>query len=138
MIETNVNWMAILLAGMANMAIGFAWYSPILFGNTWMKLMGYTKASMAKAQKSMGPLYGLSFVAALVTGYVLSVLANSLQLMTMQEGMYLAAFMWLGFTTTVQLTDFIFGGKSFQVYLINTGYQLVSLIVMGAILVQWA
>jgi hypothetical protein len=137
MFETQINLLAVLVAGIANMAIGFAWYSPLLFGNQWMKLMGLTKLSMKAAQKKMGPMYGLSFIATLVTGYVLSILVNSVGALTLVEGLQLSALVWLGFTTTVQLTDLIFGGKSFKLYAINTGYQLVSLLVMGAIVTVW-
>jgi hypothetical protein len=39
---------------------------------------------------------------------------------------------------TVQLTDKLFGNRPIKLFLINTGYQLVSYVVMGAILGKWA
>jgi len=44
---------------------------------------------------------------------------------------------WLGFVTTVQLTGKLFGNQSTKLYLINTGYQLVCYLAMGAILAVW-
>jgi hypothetical protein len=45
--------------------------------------------------------------------------------------------MWLGFVTTVQLTTKLFENKPTKLYLINTGYQLVCYLAMGAILARW-
>jgi len=39
---------------------------------------------------------------------------------------------------TVQLTDKLFGDRPLNLFLINTGYQLVCYLAMGAILGQWA
>jgi hypothetical protein len=44
---------------------------------------------------------------------------------------------WLGFVTTVQLTGALFGKQPTKLYLINTGYQLVCYLAMGAILAKW-
>ena len=45
--------------------------------------------------------------------------------------------MWLGFVTTVQLTAKLFSNQPTKLYLINTGYQLVCYLAMGAILAVW-
>jgi hypothetical protein len=37
----NLNLLAILVAAIATMPIGFLWYSPLLFANPWMREMGY-------------------------------------------------------------------------------------------------
>jgi hypothetical protein len=44
---------------------------------------------------------------------------------------------WLGFVTTVQLTGTLFGKRPTKLYLIDTGYQLVCYLAMGAILAVW-
>jgi len=44
---------------------------------------------------------------------------------------------WLGFVATVQLTGVLFAGQSKKLFAINTGYQLVCYLVMGAILAVW-
>ena len=52
-------------------------------------------------------------------------------------GMKIGFAIWLGFVTTVQLTAKLFGNQSTRLYLINTGYQLVCYLAMGAILAVW-
>ncbi len=136
--NVEVNYIALLIAGIAAMALGFVWYHPIAFGKPWMKLMGYTPESLKKAQKEMGKLYGVSFLLTLVSGYVLAhVMAMSMAFFketALTTGLMSAFWMWLGFVMPVQATDMIFGSKKWKLFAINTGYQLASLLVMGVIL----
>ncbi len=135
----DVNYIAVLVAAVASMAAGFVWYSPVLFAKPWMRLMGYTAESMKNDQKKMMKFYGLSFVLALITAYVLShVIVMSEHFFGMprlQTGLTSAFWMWLGFVMPVQATDTIFSkDKKWQLFGINTGYQLVALLLMGAAL----
>jgi hypothetical protein len=136
--DVQVNYIAILLASVVSMAVGFLWYSPVMFAKSWMKLMGYTAESMEKAKKSMGKMYTLSFVASLVTAYVLAhvmVLSeNYFHYSSLVTGLSSAFWMWLGFVAPVQMTDVLFGGKKWDLFVINTGYQLVALLGMGVTL----
>jgi Protein of unknown function (DUF1761) len=43
--------------------------------------------------------------------------------------------LWLGFVATVQFTSALFTKQSTKLFAINTGYQLVCYVAMGAILV---
>jgi hypothetical protein len=136
--DIAVNYIAILVAGVVSMALGFFWYSPMILGKPWMKLMGYTEKSITQAQKEMGKMYILSFLAVLVSGYVLShVMALSENFYgegPVTAGMSTAFFMWFGFIAPIQLTDVIFGNKPWMLYAINTSYQLLSMLAMGVII----
>lgn len=137
-LEVQINLLSVLVAAIASTVVGFVYYSPAVLGKPWMKLMGMTEKSMKEAQKKMGPMYGLSFVATLVAAYVLAhfvFLADYFySIDPMTTGLTTAFFAWLGFVMPVQLTDFIFGGKKLNLFLINTGYQLVSFLAMGAVI----
>ena len=131
----EVNYIAVLLAAVVSMAIGFAWYSTALFGKPWMKLMGYTEKSMKESSKGMEKMYALSFVLALLTAYVLSHVMtfseNFFGYSAVQTGLTSGFWMWVGFVAPVQASDVIFGGKKWKLFWINTGFQLVSLLGMG-------
>lgn len=135
----EVNYIAVLAAGVVSMVVGFLWYSPMLFGKPWSKLMGYTAETMKKAQKEMGKYYVLSFVASLLTAFVIShVLTlsdNFFHYAKLSTALNTAFWMWLGFVMPVQLTDTIFGSKKWRLFAINTGYQLVSLLAMALVIV---
>lgn len=136
--EVQVNYVAVLLAGVVSMALGFLWYSPMVLGKQWMEEKGYTQESLKKAQAAMGKLYGVSFVMSLITAYVLShvmtLSQNFLQYSTLQTGLTTAFWMWLGFMMPVQLTATIFGSKKWKLLGIDTGYQLVSLMAMAVVI----
>ncbi len=136
--EIVVDYVAVLLAGIASMVVGFLWYSPSFFGKPWMALMGYTTKSLEAAKKEMGKIYALSFVASLLMAYVLShvmtLSMNFFEYEALSTGLMSAFWMWLGFIAPVQLTDVLYGKKNLKLYAINTGYQLASLLTMGAVL----
>jgi hypothetical protein len=44
---------------------------------------------------------------------------------------------WVGFVATVLAVTTYFGGRSRTLWLINAGYQLVALVLMGAIHGAW-
>ena len=66
----DVNPLAVLVAGVLPMVIGALWYGP-LFGKRWMELMESTPEEL---QQDFNPVrtYGVSFVLALVTAFVLA------------------------------------------------------------------
>ena len=135
-----VNLLAVLGAGVACMVIGFLWYSPFLFAKPWMIAMGYDpedKARIAEMQKKAGPLYGISFLATLLSAFVLGKIIFHLAIATSLYGMKAGLAVWAGFVMTVQLTDKLFGNRPWTLFFINTGYQLVCYLVMGAILGKW-
>jgi uncharacterized SAM-binding protein YcdF (DUF218 family) len=135
-----VNLWAVLGAAAATMVIGFLWYSPFLFAKPWMVAMGYDpedKAKAAEMQKSAGPLYGISFLASLLTAFILGKIIYNLTIDSPFYGMKVGFAVWLGFVMTVQLTDKLFGKRPMKLFLINTGYQLVCYLAMGAILGKW-
>ena len=57
----EMNFNVLFLAALVPMIIGFVWYGP-LFGNAWMKEMGFTKESLA----------GTNMVKILIISYVFS------------------------------------------------------------------
>ncbi len=136
----GVNLWAVLVCAVADMALGFLWYSPVLFANPWMKLMGYDpndKAKISEMQKTAGPSYGMSFIASFLAAAVLGKIITISTVTTPLYGMKIALAIWLGFVTTVQLTGALFTRQPAKLYAINTGYQLVCYMVMGAILGAW-
>jgi hypothetical protein len=140
MIVTGVNLWAVLVAAIATMVVGFLWYSPFLFARPWMLAMGYdpdNKAKLDEMRKSAGKSYALSFVASLVAAFVLGKIIDVATVDSALYGMKIGFAVWLGFVTTVQLTAKLFGNQPTKLYLINTGYQLVCYLVMGAILAVW-
>ena len=66
----EVNLLAVLVAGIVPMIVGFLWYGQ-LFGKRWLELM---ESTAEEIQKNFNPwkTHGASFVLALVTAYILA------------------------------------------------------------------
>jgi hypothetical protein len=136
----HLNLLAILVAAISTMVVGFLWYSPVLFAKPWMREMGYDpndKAKIEQMQKSAGPAYFGSFFASLISAFVLALFFHWVRVGGLHLGLLTAFHVWLGFVATVQFTDALFQKKSMTLLAINTGYQLVCYLAMGAILAAW-
>src|SRR4051812_10269596 len=128
----NVNWLAILICGVVFMAIGALWYSPVLFSKQWMKLVG--KSNGMTNKNMMAQIMITTFIASLVMAYVLSVIIHSINPATVWDGAVGGFWTWLGFVATSGLINSMYQGKPLKLFSIDTGYFLVSLVIMGAIL----
>ena len=133
----EINYLAVLVAAIASMALGFLWYGP-LFGNQWKKLMGFTDKSM-KAMK-MTPMQAMigGFISTLIMSYILAHFVDYAQAATFADGAVAGTWLWLGFIATVQLGSVLWEGKPVKLYAINTLPYLVALIIMRGILAVWA
>ena len=135
----EVNLLAVLVAAVASMVIGFLWYSQFLFGKQWMALSGLDEKKMKGMKMGANKAYLFSFIGALVMADVLAH-ASVFSAYYFSELPKLTAYLmtsfwsWLGFVMPVQAGMVLFGDKPFRLFLLNTGYQLVSLIVMGLVL----
>lgn len=136
----QLNWLAVVVAAISTMLVGFVWYSPLLFAKPWMREMGYDpndKAKVQEMQKSAGPAYMGSMIASLVTAFTLALFFHWLHVENIHIGFMAVFHIWLGFVATVQFTGALFMKQSMKLFAINTGYQLVCYLIMGAILTVW-
>lgn len=127
-----INWLAVLVAAVLFMIIGMFWYSPAAFGNQWMKLVGKTKKDIRSANSV--PMYIGSFLVALVLSYVLAEFLLVTSSVTLAEAISTAFWAWVGFTATFGLSNMMFQGKPPQLFAIDSGYYLVSMLLMAVIL----
>ncbi len=136
----TLNLLAVLVAAISTILVGFVWYSPILFAKPWMREMGYDpddKARIKEMQKSAGPAYFVSFLASLVSAFVLALFIHQFRAQGLHLGLLVGFHVWLGFVAMVQLTGVLFMKQSIKLFAINTGFQLVCYLAMGAILAVW-
>lgn len=139
MLHLNVNWLAVLVAAVAAMVVGFAWYSESLFGKQWTKLMGISaKEAKKMKKKGMGAQCALGFLTTLVTAYVLAVVLNWYGPWDVWSAMDAAFWVWLGFTATTQYGTVIWGRKPMKLFWINAGHTLVGVLVMASVLFYMA
>lgn len=131
------NYLAIVAAVVATFALGALWYSPLLFGNMWVRAHGYTGERLERMKKAAPKAYGVSFVAFLVAATVLSFFAWRVGVGSAMGGLRLGFALWLGFAATIGLTSWVYSDKPLSTYVIDVGYQLVYFLIMGAIIGAW-
>ena len=137
-----VNYFAVVLAAIAAMIIGYLWYGP-LFGKVWMQLSGKSMDMMNDpAMKKIAMRgYAIQFVGSLLMAFVLShalIFAGTyLNTSGISAGLQTGFWNWLGFVAPVTIGTVLWDGKPWKLWFINSGFYLVTLIVMGLILALW-
>jgi len=131
--EMQVNYWAVLVAALSTFLIGGIWYSPAVFGKAWMRENGFTEESMKNS--NMMKIFGLAFFLGLVASINLAMFLGP-ETDAMMGAFYgfLAGFGWVA---TFVGTHYLFERKSFKLFLINAGYSVVALTVMGVIIGAW-
>jgi hypothetical protein len=131
--EVQVNTWAVVAAMVSSMVVGSIWYARSVFGNTWMKL--------ARVEGDGGSVVRpivTTMIVSLITAYVLahvSYLSNQFfQNSFLQDAVTTAFWMWLGFTAARFITHDAFEGRPMKLTLINIANELVTFLVMGAII----
>ena len=97
--------------------------------------MGVKDQSMGG--EGMGKTLVWTYIGSLVTAGVLRKFATMVGATTLGAGVALGAMVWLGFIATVTLAGVLYEKRSVNLYALNNAYQLVSLVIMGAIVAAW-
>ncbi|MFZ2763522.1 MAG: DUF1761 domain-containing protein [Minisyncoccia bacterium] len=138
--EVDVNYLAVLAAGVSSMVVGFVWYGW-LFRKAWMSEMGYTPESMTGMKMTANKAYVIQFIASLAMACVLSKVilytGAYLEMGGLEVGIKAAFWMWLGFVVPVSLGAVLWENRTWKLWVINASSYLVTLIVMGIILALW-
>ena len=133
-----MNYLPVVIAAVVNMIVGYMWYGPV-FGKQWMKLSGVTEKSMADGKPNMGKIYGLTYVAAVVMAYVLSMFTGFAGATTATQGAMVGFWVWLGFVAPANASKYLFANKAqpWNLYYLEQGYWLLLLLVNGGLLAVW-
>ncbi len=133
----GINLLAVLVAAVATFALGALWYSPLLFAKAWMTAHGFTAEQLQAMQKDAPRAYTVTFLCWLVMAAAVAILAHRIGIQTALGGLKLGALCWVGFAATVGLSGHVFSDRRIGVFIIDTGYQFVSLLAMGVIIAVW-
>ncbi len=134
----EVTLVPILLAGIANVILGMAWYHPKVFGDSWAKAAGLDMSKMEEGKKKMPMMAFLAFLAAVVAAWVMAHFGIAWGVYDWIGAIELGIWSWVGFTAPVLLGSVLWEMKPMKYFFITAGYWLVSFIVMALILVLFA
>lgn len=137
---TEISYIAIIVAAVAQFVLGAVWYSPLLFGKSWMKIMGADQLSpeaLKAMQKAMAPFYGLQLGLTLWSTFALAQLALAVPLGIV----HLAFWILIGFIIPVQIGAVIWASTPKCFWLrqlaIMISYQTVAFLGAAYLLTLW-
>ena len=132
-IVANFNWLAIIVATVAAFALGGAWYAKGLFGGAWMQDVGLTEddAKNANMPRTFGGAFILQLIAAMTLATILG--PESTWLSGVNTGLVVG----IGILATAYGVTYLFELRPLRLFMINAGYNVVLLAIMGAIIGGW-
>jgi hypothetical protein len=132
-----VHLFPVLAAAVAAFLLGAVWYSPVLFGKQWVAAHGHTPEKLAAMRASMGRTYFVSFLCYVVMAAVMSILIGRMDVTMIEGGVKLGGLLGIGIAAPIGLTGLMFSERRLSTWLIDAGYQIAYLVLMGMILVAW-
>jgi hypothetical protein len=129
-ILSNINLVAVLVAGIIHMVIGLIWFMPGIFGKQWMEL---TKQEMKPARQWIPA----GIVGHQVMALVLAVVVYLANATTIIEGAIVGSLLWIGFVVTLETGELIWEKIPFKLFAIRIGNHFLGLGISGAILAVW-
>jgi Protein of unknown function (DUF1761) len=135
MSNIRLNWVAILVAGIASFIFEALWFS--IFMNEWLTGIGRTMEWLKSSGQSPAIQYAVAILCAIIAAAVLSIIIQATGEHTLRRGVICGALVWLGFVATSWATEYIFEVRSLQIYFVNAGFWFFDLMLMGAIVGVW-
>ena len=136
MLFTGINYIAVLVAGIASYAFGSVYYMSL--AKPWMAAVGKTEEQV-KAE-STPRIYIVAFVAQLVMAFMLAgvmghlILAEEGVSVTLGNGLIAALCIWFGFILMAMLVNHGFQSAKPSLTLIDSGHWLGVLLIQGAVI----
>ncbi|MFL6759204.1 DUF1761 domain-containing protein [Sphingomonas sp.] len=126
----QVNLVAVLVCGVASLALGAIWYSPFLFAKAWQRAAGLSD-EQAKSG-NMAVIFGLTFVLSLIAAYVFGMfLGHSMPLAGSVGAGFAAGLCWVAASFGI---NYLFERRPLGLWLINGGYHTLQFTLFGLIL----
>ena len=118
----GLNWSGIIWGSVVAYILGAIWYSPALFANLWMKAQphrskkDYTNSTLAMTAQA---------VATFLLAVLCAILFRDL------GGFFPTVFILSIVTMALTYASYLFLGHSYVLWLIDCGYRLVMIVVIG-------
>ncbi len=132
--EIHPHAFAMLGAVVSRMALGAAWYSPVLFLKPWMRMTGITAEQM---HQGMGKKIAFDVIGSILMAFAMLHAIRYAEVTSVAWGMAVGFLNWLGFVAVVTISSVTYEKRPAGLFWLHNGYNLISLMVMGAIIADW-
>lgn len=159
----EMNYWAMIVAALVTLVVGFIWYHPKVFGMAWMHASGLTEEELKKG--NMLKIFGFTIILSLMMTMVIMALTvhqtgaygmvggmaidetlpsfqvfmddYGMAFRTFKHGAFHGFIAGLFFAFPINAINGLFEHKSAKYIFINSGYWIVTLTIMGAIICGW-
>ena len=130
------NWLAIILASLFPMIIGFIYYHKNVFGKAWMNSLGLKEEDLKGG--NMAVIFGVSLLMSfLLSQYLLVNVDGAMQegqFDSFKHGAFHGTLLGIMVAMPVLVTNGLFERKNFKNLAINTVYWVLTLALMGGVI----
>jgi len=131
----TVNLLSVVLAAVLGWLFGALWFQPFAFGPTWQSLL---LTSAEDRKKGQTKALVSTLVIYLVIAYGLALYLKALHLSGAADGALQGFLIGAFFTATNGGVMTLFRAEPFTLFFIEYGGQVVTMVLMGAIVGIWA
>jgi hypothetical protein len=122
----QINFLAVLVAGILGFIIGGVWYT--IFGNMIYKM------SKKTTKNHSSKTYVLGFLFSIVTAFALAIIMNYINDFTILGGLKISLLIWAGFVIPETIGGVIWEEEPFSGYVLGALLDLISIVAMGLII----
>src|SRR5690554_3647533 len=129
----SVNWLAVVLAAVASMALGAAWYMGL--SRQWLAATGKTIAEIQANSGGQATPFIWGAAMQLIMAYFLALLTQAVfGTVTVGNAVTLGVHLWFGFMVTGMIMNHRYEGQKWSLAVIDGGYALGIVIVQGVVI----
>jgi len=128
------SYLAIFLAALIPMVLGYIWYHPKVFGGAWMKSLGFTEETLKEG--NMALIFGLSTLISLYLAWNINAYSSHTEpgMSQFVHGFFHGAYSMGLPAALVLISNGLFQRNTMTNLLINAAYWIVALGLMGSFL----
>lgn len=131
----NYNIWAVIVCIVLQMVLGALWYSPVLFGNIWLKLVEIKAEDINQSEGNKAMSF--SVIPAAITVFSLSVLITISNAATVIDALIIGTIAAIGLIGMSAVNLILFEDRSVKLTILNVGYPFVALNIAAIILTLW-
>ena len=120
----------IIVAAIIGMALGALWYSPLLLGNQWMQCLGKTKETLGSETL---PMIG-SIIASVLTAVGIALIHSMVGVNDLLTAISIGLVLGFLIIYPAFLSDNLFCGWGGRLLCIQTGYRVLSVLLMSVVI----
>lgn len=132
----SVNYLAVLVAAIANMVIGAVWFMPAVFGRHWMRFTGLTSESIENTPHMWASYLG-SFLGSVLVAYAVARIASYAAAESVTDAAILMLLIWAGLVLVPLSDEALWERRPLGLFYLVGARWFVSLAVISAIVALW-